>query len=226
DYLLARRLTGQTPRQRHYVERLFVLVSDSGRNRVAAGRLDSALRTAPDSLKVQLLRIGSALGDSAFLPAARRYLRADSAEVRRMALRGLGAYPARADLPFLLEHAVATSGPERQMTLWALAQHPPLREWKTVLPLLRDPRQYNRQLARRILAKAWGGDFAKGLAFAPSLDDATADTLPRLEWALLAAEMPGPTAQAWLRRALPVLDPAGRVFFRGSRPRPSARPAP
>jgi len=204
DYLLAARLVGQTPRQRHYVERLFTLVSDSGKRPEAAARLDRALPAAPDSVKAQLLRIGSALGDPAFLPVARKYLRADSVEVRKMAIRSLGSYPDRSDLPLLLEAAARTKGLERQMLLWALSKHPPLADWPRLLPVLKDEQFYNRQWARRLLAKAAKGDWKtlerhRPLVLTPA---------ERREWVLLARETRG--SDAFLRREMPRLTPESR----------------
>ena len=204
DYLLAARLVGQTPRQRHYVERLFILVSDSGKRPEAAARLDKALPTAPDSLKVQLLRIGSALGDRAFLATARKYLQADSVEVRKMAVRSLGTYPDPSDLPFLLEAAARTKGLERQMLLWALSKHPPLKDWPRLLPALKDEQFYNRQWARRLLAKAAKGDWKAlekrcPLVLTPE---------ERREWVLLARDLKG--SDTFLRREIPRLTPESR----------------
>lgn len=211
DFLIARRLTGQTPRQRHYVERLFTLVSDSGRRKEAVERLESALARVPDSVKPQLLRIGSVLGDTAFLPVARKYLHADSAEVRKPALRSLGAYPKAADRALLLRDLEKTSGLERQMRLWALAQHASIPEWKSVLPVLKDGMQYNRQWARRIVARG-AGDWSKVAEHAPKRPDP--------EWLLLAQEMPGAASAAWTDRMLPSLDPAQRRFFLSARAKP------
>jgi hypothetical protein len=211
DFLIAKRLTGQTPRQRHYVERLFVLVSDSGRRPEPVVRLEDALAKVPDSVKTQLLRIGSVLGDTAFLRVARKYLRADSAEVRKLALRSLGAYPKAADRAFLLAGLGRTSGLERQMRLWALAQHAAIPEWVSVLPLLGDVKQYNRQWARRIVARG-AGDWSEAAKHAPKRPD--------LEWLLLAQQMPGAASAAWIDRMLPSLDPAQRRFFRSARLNP------
>lgn len=222
DYLVANRLTGQTPRQRHYVERLFTVISDSGRRREPVERLQAALGNAPDSVKVQLLRIGSALEDTAFLPVARAWLKADNADVRKMAVRSLGVHPDAADRPFLMEGLDKLDAPERQMRLWALAQHPPLKDWRRLLPFLKDEKQYNRQLVRQIVVKASGS--------IPGKPDAE----ERLEWALLALEMPGPASKAYLTRMLPQLDANQRRFFQSTRPtaakpdgtRPKARSAP
>jgi hypothetical protein len=219
DYLLVRRLTGQTPRQRHYVETLFKAISDSGRHPEPAQKLAAALPAAPDSVKIQLLRIGSELGDTAFLPAARAYMRAESLEVRKMAVRSLGTYPRAADLPFLMENLDGLRGLERQNRLWALSQHPPLKEWPRLLPLLRDGSLYNRQLVRHILAKSAGGDWA-GLARRRPV---APDPRERLEWVLLALDMPGPAAKAFLDAEIPRLPAETQRFMRAARVAQDAR---
>ena len=213
DYLLARRLTDQTPRQRHYVETLFKAVSDSGRHPEPAQKLAAVLPASPDSVKVQLLRIGSELGDSTFLSTARSYVRADSVEVRKMAVRSLGTYPRAADLPFLMGGLDGLQGLERQNRLWALSQHPPLRDWPQLLPLLRDETLYNRQLVRQILAKAVGGDWA-GLARRRPKSPGPRE---RLEWVLLAMDIPGPGAKAFLDAEIPRLPPETGRFMRAAR---------
>src|SRR4051812_13339335 len=119
DYLIAHRLMGQTPRQRHYVETLFKDISDSGRHPSAAARLAAALPTAADSLKPQLLHIGSELGDSAFLKTARNYLQHDSVEVRRNAVRSLGSYPSPENAAWLIAGLEKTRDLERAERLWA-----------------------------------------------------------------------------------------------------------
>jgi HEAT repeat protein len=209
DYLVASRLTGQTPRQRHYVERLFTVLSDSGRRSEPVQRLDAALRAAPDSVKVQLLRIGSALGDTAFLPVARRFLRADSPDVRKLAARSLGTYPKAADLPFLLDGLQDVGAAERQQRLWALSMHPSLGKWATLLPLLADESLHNRQLVRQIALKAAKGDWSRLARHRPSSPG------PRLqlEWALMASQSRGNAAKSYLERVLPALDPAARQFL-------------
>src|SRR5690606_32511262 len=70
----------RTPRQRHYIERLFTLVADSGRNPVARETLARAIAAAPnDTLRARWLYIGSRLGDTAFASAARLWLDSGSA---------------------------------------------------------------------------------------------------------------------------------------------------
>lgn len=225
DYLVARRLTGQTPRQRHYVERVFTLVSDSGKSKAPVERLEQALATAPDSVKVQLLRIGSALGDSAFLKVALKHLASDSVEVRKLALRSLGTYPRPANVPLLLKGLETTWGLERQVRLWALAQQASFAGYRELLRYLQDPHQFNRQWVRQIVAKNAGGDWSQVAAQAPAIpsaqaaakspppEQAAALATERLEWCLLALEMPGPASKAWLTRMLPRLDPSQRRFF-------------
>lgn len=152
DYLLKQRLTGQTPRQRHYVERLFSLSADSGRHVGPVQKLAAALKTMPDTLKVQLLQIGSELKDSSFLIVARQYLSADSELVRFAAVRSLGMYVQKSDVEFLLQRVEKTSGQERQEHLWALEQHCPIHEWKRLVPILKDGNYHSRQFVKRILA--------------------------------------------------------------------------
>lgn len=209
DYLLAKRLLDQTPRQRHYVERLFRMVSDSGRNPVSAARLAGALPSAPDSVKTQLLRVGSELGDSAFLPVARQYLRADSVEVRKNAVRSLGTYPSPANVPLLLDGLEGTRDLERQSRLWALERQSAVAGWQRLVPLLADENLYNRQLLRRILAKASGGDWLLLRPFAPDSTTGEAD----LEWLLLALEFPGHEARAYVRKNAALLEADERRFI-------------
>jgi hypothetical protein len=219
DYLVANRLTGQTPRQRHYVERLFAALSDSGLNPAPARKLDAALRTAPDSVKPQLLRIGSALGDTAFLPAARRYLRADSLEVRMMALRSLGIYPRPRDQAFLLDGIGALREEERRQRLWALSLHGRVARWSELMPLLSRDGIHNRRYVRRIALAATGGDWEKLARHRP----ASPDPRSRMEWALLAAEAKGERAKGYLAHALRTLDPLRRLFLAAPPPASSVK---
>jgi HEAT repeat protein len=210
DYLLSRRLAGQTPRQRHYVETLFKAISDSGRHPRAAAKLDAALGAAPDSLKAQLLHIGSELGDSSFLPAARRFLAHDSEDVRRNAARSLGSYPSQANAAWLIAGLDQTRDLERAERLWALGKQKDFKDWPRVLPILRDSNLYNRELARHIVAHDCG-DWANVEKLAPSpMDD---DEL--LEWVLMADDSPGMAAKLWVRKYVPMLSPA-RMRFIGS----------
>jgi hypothetical protein len=210
DYLLSRRLTGQTPRQRHYVETLFKAISDSGRHPRAAAKLDGALETAPDSLKTQLLYIGSELGDSAFLGTARRYLAHDSEDVRRNAARSLGSYPSPANASWLIAGLDKTRDLERAQRLWALGKQKDFKDWPKLLPVLRDSNLYNREMARRIVAHACG-DWTHVEKFAPSdMDDEEL-----LEWVLMADDSPGMAAKLWVRKYVPRLSPE-RMRFIGS----------
>jgi hypothetical protein len=170
------------------------------------------LPPAPDSVKVQLLRIGSELGDSAFGPVARLYLAADSLEVRKMAVRSLGTYPGPANRVLLLDGLENTRGLEKQERLWALSRHPALREWPKILPSLQDSSLHNRQLARQILVKAAGGNWAQLAGRFPSAP------LPgeRLEWVLMAMDMPGSGARKFLTRETARLDPEARRFLRAA----------
>lgn len=210
DYLIARRLTRQTPRQRHYVESLFKAISDSGRNPFPVICLGAALPAAPDSVKTQLLHIGSELGDSAFLRVARLYLESDSVEVRKNATRSLGTYPSPANAATLLAGMEKTSNLELAMRLWALGRQKDFKEWPKVLPYLRDPNLYNREAARRIVAASCG-DWANVEKLAPAAMDDT----ELLEWILMADESPGLAAKIWVRRHVPRLSP-GRMRFIGS----------
>lgn len=216
-YLIAHRLICQTPRQRHYVEHLFAVISDSGRHPAPVTKLASALPGAVDSVKSELLHIGSEMGDSAFLPVARLYLRADSEEVRKAAVRSLGMYPKDADVPWLLERIASTSALERQENLWALSRHGRIKEWPRLLPLLRDSNLYNRQLVRRLLDSAVAGDWNQMGKYLPAKPDAD----ERLEWVLLALEMPGPASRAYVDRELPLLAPARRRFIESMLPAPA-----
>ena len=210
DYLIARRLTGQTPRQRHYVETLFKLVSDSGRHPAPEARLGAALPVAPDSVKAQLLHIGSELGDSAFLKIARIYLESDSEEVRKNAVRSLGSYPSAANAAALLAGLEKTQDLELAERLWALGKQAGFKEWPKILPYLKDANLYNRELARRIVAAACL-DWTNVEKLAPAdMDDEL-----RLEWVLMADESPGLSAKIWVRRNVPQLSPA-RMKFIGS----------
>jgi len=210
DYLIAQRLMGQTPRQRHYVETLFKAISDSGRRPAAASRLGAALPAAPDSVKSQLLHIGSELGDSSFLKVARLFLAHDSLEVRKNAVRSLGAYPSPDNAAWLIAGLDKTRDLERAERLWALGKQKGFQDWPKVLPILRDSNLYNRELSRRIVAASCG-DWSNVEKLAPSpMDD---DEL--LEWILMAEESPGLSAKIWVRKQVPMLSPA-RMKFIGS----------
>ena len=211
-YLIAHRLIGQTPRQRHYVEHLFTAITNSKRPRACVAQLGEAISTAADSLKSQLLHIGSELGDNSFLLVARLYLEVDSQEVRKSAVRSLGMYPDSQDLPWLLNRIEKTQGLERQENLWALSRHGAVKDWPRLLSLLRDEWLYNRQLAHRVLDSAVAGDWNKLARHVP----AQPDLAERLEWVLLALDFQTPAAQAYLKKELAKLSPKTRAFVENS----------
>jgi hypothetical protein len=160
-YLLKNRLRGQTPRQQHYVERLFTVSSDSGRNPRPRLLLAAALAAASsDTLRVQLLSIGSWLGDSSFRAAALPWLKSSSEPVRRMAVRNLGIYPRPANGPLLWDGLFSLHGLELQQRLWALERHGPVRDAR-VISLLDDPHFFNRRKARDLLLKSADSAWAK-----------------------------------------------------------------
>ncbi len=154
NYLLTHRLIGQTPRQRHYVETLFSAIADSGKNHGPVKKIGKALLHSPDSLRIQLLQIGSELKDSSFLSVAKLYLISDSEEVRKSAIRSFGMYPNPTQIQLLIENCLKSKGLERQENLWALSKQRPridLNLAKQLVPILQDPFLYNRQLVRRII---------------------------------------------------------------------------
>jgi hypothetical protein len=209
DYLIASRLSGLTPRQHHYVEHLFITLSDSGRHALARQKLASALSTISDSLKAQLLHIGSELADSTFLNVARLYLGADSEDVRKAAVRSLGMYPNPQDDSGLLQRIETTTGLERQENLWALSRHKGVKDWQRLVPVLKDEMLYNRQLARKLLDSASGGKWSALVKYRPT----KMDQVERLEWMLLALDNRDSTAQAYLKKERLVLSPLARKFM-------------
>jgi hypothetical protein len=205
EYLARARLTGQTPRQQHYVERLFTVISDSGRNAGPRRVLEKTLRVSSDTVRAQLLYIGSAIGDTAFLPVALSWLHSESPLVRRNALRSLGHY-ARAGNRALLEAALPGSqGLERQQVLWALEKQPGRTSPALLAPVLRDPYFFNRQKACDLLLKDADSSWAE---LAPLMPAALGPD-ERREWRLLARAAKG--GEAFLRGELMTREE--RVFF-------------
>ena len=211
DYLIAERLKGQTPRQRHYVEELFVAIADSGRNHPAAARLARALTEVPDSIKVQLLNIGSELHAVDFLPTAINYLKVENPEVKRSAIRNLGMYPDERNIVLLFDGLDKAPNLERQERLWALSKQAPLTaaEWPTLLPLFHDDYFYNRVLVRQIIAKAVAGDWRALAKHCPNAPD----DRERLEWILLALDMPGTASKAYVKSQMRLLEPNQTRFI-------------
>lgn len=198
----------RTPRQRHYAERLFTLVADSGRNPAARETLARALASAPnDTLRARWLYIGSRIGDSAFAAAALPWLDSGDALARRMAARVLGAYPRPAHVPLLSARLGASRGADRHALLWALGEHPPLRDWERLLPLLDDEDFFNRRKARDLLLKATDSSWTRlhaALAASPA-------PLPRREWRLLALEAKG--GREFLEKEAEGMNDEERMFF-------------
>lgn len=194
QYLLDHRLTGQTPRQRHYVETFFRLADDSGRNAEPRRLLAQALPAKPDSLKAQLLYIGSEMRDTAFRREAIPYLHSDSSGVRRMAVRCLGVYPNLENVVLLWENidpstgsGTKTSGLELQQRLWSLDQQGPVKDWKRLVPMLRDSLFFNRQKVRDMLLKSTDSSWVR---LRPALP-ASLDSADRVEACLLALDAKG-----------------------------------
>ena len=198
-YLLDHRLTGQTPRQRHYVETFFALASDSGRNANPRRLLAQALTISPDTIRSQLLYIGSEMHDTAFRREAIPYLHSDSSGVRRMAVRCLGSYPNPENLPMLWDGLEKTHGLELQERLWALNAQGSLQDWKKLVPLMSDSLFFNRQKIRDMLLKSTDSSWAKLQVAVPLKMDAT----ERLEWCLLALDAKG--SSDFLAREMPGL---------------------
>lgn len=205
-----------TPRQNHYIERLFTLIADSGRHDAPRRVLAHAIAEAPhDTARARWLYIGSRLGDTAFRAVAQPWLRDPSEAVRRMAVRALGAYPHPGHVPLLWDGLERTRGLERHMRLWALAEHPSLSATPAaramllarLAPLLDDPHVYNRRKIRDLLLKAADGSWASLRRVMP----AAADSAVRREWWHLAREARG--GDAFLRaEAGGMTEEEGRVF--------------
>ncbi len=187
QYLLDHRLTGQTPRQRHSVETFFMLASDSGRNSKPRLLLSRALSLSPDTIRSQLLYIGSEMRDTAFRRAAIPFLHSDSSGIRRMAVRCLGSYPHPENLLLLWDRLESTRGLELQQRLWALDAQGPLLDWKRLTPLLRDSLFFNRQKVRDMLLKSTDSSWMRLKETVPS----KMENAERLEWCLLALDAKG-----------------------------------
>jgi hypothetical protein len=208
DYLVEKRLRGQTPRQQHYVERVFTVLSDSGRDPRPRETLSRALSAAAnDTVRAQLLYIGSRIGDSAFRDAAIPWLRASAEPVRRMAMRSLGAYPRPAHLPRILQGLDSTHGLELHQRLWALDAQGPLRAWRPLVPLLEEAHAFNRRKVRDMLLKATDSSWAVLQAALPAKRSPAA----RREWRLLAQDAKG--GQVFLEAESAGMTEAERIFF-------------
>ncbi len=210
-YLLKHRLTEQTARQKHYVRELFTVLSDSGGNPAPRRHLEKALPQVSDSLKAQLLYIGSRLGDTAFAAVARAYLHASDEEVRRNATRSLGAYPRAEHIPLLLAGIEKTRERELHQRLWALAQQEKVPDWQRLVFALSDSSLANRQSARQIIARSAPGW--------PEVEKAlTGHQVAILEEMLLAAELRDERAANFWMRSYAKLDPLSRRFVPAAYP--------
>jgi hypothetical protein len=177
-------LRRQTPRQQHYVERLFTLSSDSGRNPRPRALLAAAVAAAPsDTVRALLLSIGSWMGDSAFRPTALPWLRSPFEPVRRMAVRNLGAYPSPANVPLLLDGLYTVRGLELQQRLWSLGAQKSVPDIH-LTALLGDPYFFNRRKARDLLLKASDSSWAR----LDSIRTRKPGVMAGKEWWLLAQD--------------------------------------
>jgi hypothetical protein len=214
---LARSGRTLTPRQNHYVERLFTVVSDSGRNAGALRVLAHAARHAPhDTARARWLYIGSRIGDTAFRDVARPWLRDTSESVRRMAVRVLGAYPHPTVVPLLWADLENVYGLERHTRLWALTEQPAIKSLpaaqrgavlKRLAPLLADEHIYNRQKVRDMMLKASDSSWISLRSFMPQSPDAPL----RREWWLLAYDAHG--GHAFLNAERGKMSEEERIYF-------------
>jgi hypothetical protein len=188
SYLASTAGHDRTPRQRHYVERLFTLVADSGRNPAAREILIRAILAAPnDTLRARWLYIGSRIGDTVFRDAALPWLNVESGLVRRNATRVLGAYPRPENIPLLLAGLDTLRGPDRFARLWALEgalAKDSAFDWKVLTPLLADTDSFNRRKVRDILLKATDSSWTALRVALPRNRDPSL----RREWRLLALD--------------------------------------
>lgn len=209
-----------TPRQNHYMERLFTLIADSGRDSRARAALARAIaRAATDSAQARWLYIGSRIGDTAFRATARTYLRDTSTLVRRMAVRALGAYPHAAQIDTLWDGLPNTHGLERHMRLWALGEHAslasphdtnPVASLRRLAPLLADSNLYNRRKVRDLMLAVADSSWMTLRAHLP----AQARGPLRREWWLLAHDArPGTGGEAFLKAERVKMTEEDRRFF-------------
>jgi hypothetical protein len=214
NYLIAaQNQTGRerTPRQRQYVERLFTVMADSGRNPLPRRALARALvGSINDTVRAQWLYIGSRMADSAFRPEAFPYLGASLEAVRRMAVRTLGAYPHPENLPRLWAGLDTLRGLELHQRLWALETHSPLSDWKRLIPLLSNADHFNRQKVREMVLRASDSSWVALSGAMPN----NPGRIVRREWLLLALDSkPGTGGQEYLQSKRPSMTREERKFF-------------
>lgn len=160
-FLLTRRLSQQTPRQRHYVERLFGLMSDSGRQGSPGIAIRNALDTVNDSLKPQLLYIASTMGDAQLVDLGERFILSGKTDIRRMAARVLGMYPRPASIPFLTAELSKWDEAERHQRVWALALLAPYPGCENIKSWASDSSLAVRQMVSHALSRCAEGNFSK-----------------------------------------------------------------
>ncbi len=211
DYLVAAATRDRTPRQRQYVEHLFTVMADSGRNPLPRTVLARAVVSAPnDTVRAQWLYIGSRMADTAFRAVALPWLGASSESVRRMAVRALGASPRPDNLPLLWIGLDTLQGLELHQRLWALDAHSPLRDGLRLVPLLANAQQFNRHKVREMLLRATDSNWVLLAAAMPKrLDDRS-----RREWRMLALDSKAGTGgRKFLEAEKPEMTWEDRVFF-------------
>jgi hypothetical protein len=216
-YLLAERLTDQTPRQRHYVEKLFGLLSDSGRKAYVGLALRLAVEPAADSVKPQLLYVASTMGDASLGVLGLTYISHAHTEVRRMAARLLGAYPRREYAVALLQGLDGSPEAEKHQRLWALAAVAPYPQCDRLGSYLYDSSLAVRQMAVQALKRCADGKFSSLHLTLPKL--APGDTLPLrpyLAWLELALAFQTPEASAFAQALLAGLPQGTRQYYKSS----------
>jgi hypothetical protein len=207
-----------TPRQTHYIERLFTVMADSGRHAASRRVLAHAIATAPhDTARARWLYVGSRISDTAFRRVARPWLHDSSESVRRMAARVLGAYPHPDHVPLLWAGLDGVHGLERHMRLWALTEQPSIKALphaqrgqvlKRLAPLLADEQIYNRQKVRDMMLKASDSSWTVLRGMMPRSLEASL----RREWWLLAFEAKG--GHAFLKRERRKMTEEEKSFFK------------
>lgn len=225
-YLLAERLTNQTPRQRHYVEKLFGLLSDSGRRVEPGAALRAALLDVPqvpDSVKPQLLYVASTMADSSLADLGLLFITHTSSEfssdIRRMAARVLGAYPRSAHVEPLLNGLSHAPESERHQRLWALAALAPYPGCDGLKMHLGDSSLAVRQMAVQALHRCADGNFTKlNLTLPEPRANPILPTRPYLAWLELAQAFESPEAKIYAQRLLERLPPATRLYYPAAKP--------
>jgi hypothetical protein len=193
------------------MERLFVVMADSGRNAGPRRILAAAIAAAPsDSARAQWLYIGSRMGDSAFRAAALPWLGSASEVVRRMAVRVLGASPRPENLPLLWAGLDTLRGLELHQRLWALeanVKHMVPGDWTRLAPRLADSHYFNRRKVRDMMLKATDSSWAELSRAMPKRPDAGT----RREWRFLAEAAKG--GRAYLEAEKRAMTTDERRFF-------------